>query len=54
MKRLIASGEMKPSGLKAVEAAKQDGRWDAAFASQKNMEVPADFQSALNKNGLAD
>lgn len=50
---LIASGEMKPAGLKAVEAAKQDGRWAAAYASQKNIEVPADFQSALNKNKKA-
>lgn len=50
---LIASGEMKPAGLKAVEAAKQDGRWAAAYSSQKNMEVPADFQSALNKNKKA-
>ena len=50
---LIASGQMKPSGLKAVEAAKQDGRWDAAYASQKNIEVPADFQSALEKNRKA-
>ena len=33
--RLIASGEMRPAGLKAIEAAKQDGRWDAAYASQK-------------------
>jgi uncharacterized protein YdeI (YjbR/CyaY-like superfamily) len=44
---------MKPSGLKAVEAAKQDGRWAAAYASQKNIEVPADFQSALGKNKKA-
>ena len=51
--RLIASGEMKPSGLKAVEAAKQDGRWDAAYASQKNISVPEDFQSALEKNKKA-
>ncbi len=53
VERLIASGEMKPSGLRAVEAAKQDGRWDAAYASQKNIEVPDDFQSALNKNKKA-
>ena len=53
VERLIASGEMKPSGLRAVEAAKQDGRWDAAYASQKNIEVPADFQSALEKNRKA-
>lgn len=51
--KLIASGEMEPSGLKAVEAAKQDGRWDAAYASQKNIAVPEDFQSALSKNKKA-
>ncbi|MEN9562505.1 MAG: hypothetical protein RIR73_749 [Chloroflexota bacterium] len=50
---LIASGEMKLAGLKAVEAAKQDGRWAAAYASQKNMQVPADFRSALEKNKKA-
>ena len=53
VERLIASGEMKPAGLKAVEAAKQDGRWDAAYASQKNISVPEDFQSALEKNKKA-
>ena len=51
--KLIASGEMKPSGLKAVEAAKQDGRWDEAYSSQKVIAVPADFQSALEKNKKA-
>jgi len=51
--RLIASGEMKPAGLKAIEAAKQDGRWEAAYASQKNMEVPEDFQAALDKSKKA-
>lgn len=53
VERLIASGEMKPSGLRAVEAAKQDGRWEAAYSSQKAIEVPADFQSALDKNKKA-
>ncbi len=53
VERLIASGEMKPSGLKVVEAAKQDGRWAAAYASQKNIEVPQDFQSALEENKKA-
>ena len=48
--RLIASGEMKPAGLKAIETAKQDGRWDAAYASQKNISIPDDFQSALGQN----
>jgi uncharacterized protein YdeI (YjbR/CyaY-like superfamily) len=51
--RLIASGEMKPIGLKAIEAAKQDGRWDAAYASQKNISIPEDFQAAMDKNKKA-
>jgi uncharacterized protein YdeI (YjbR/CyaY-like superfamily) len=51
--RLIGSGEMKPAGLKAIELAKQDGRWDAAYASQKNISVPDDFQAALDKSKKA-
>ncbi|RPJ24995.1 MAG: bacteriocin-protection protein [Chloroflexi bacterium] len=53
VERLIASGEMKPAGLKAIEAAKQDGRWEAAYSSQKNITVPEDFQAALDKNKKA-
>jgi uncharacterized protein YdeI (YjbR/CyaY-like superfamily) len=53
VERLIASGDMKPAGLKAIELARQDGRWDAAYASQKNISVPADFQAALDKNKQA-
>jgi len=48
--RLIASGEMKPAGLMAVEAAKKDGRWEAAYASQKGISIPEDFQVALDQN----
>ncbi len=44
---------MKPAGLKAIEAAKKDGRWDAVSASQKNISVPEDFQAALNRNKKA-
>jgi uncharacterized protein YdeI (YjbR/CyaY-like superfamily) len=51
--KLIKSGEMKPAGLKAIEAAKQDGRWDAAYESQKNISVPDDFQAALDENSKA-
>jgi uncharacterized protein YdeI (YjbR/CyaY-like superfamily) len=53
VERLIASGQMKPAGLKAIEAAKADGRWEQAYASQKNISVPEDFQSALDKNKKA-
>lgn len=51
--RLIASGEMRPAGLKAIEAAKVDGRWDAAYASQRNISIPEDFQTALDTNKKA-
>ena len=51
--QLIARGEMKPTGLRAIEAAKQDGRWGAAYASQKNIVVPEDLQAALERNKKA-
>jgi uncharacterized protein YdeI (YjbR/CyaY-like superfamily) len=51
--KLIASGDMKPAGLKAIELAKQDGRWAAAYESQKGISIPADFQAALDKNKKA-
>lgn len=51
--RLIASGEMQPAGLKAIELAKRDGRWQAAYASQKNVTIPEDLQAALDKNKKA-
>ncbi len=53
VERLIASGQMKPAGLKAIEAAKADGRWAQAYSSQKNISVPEDFQSALDRNKKA-
>lgn len=53
VERLIASGEMKPAGLKAIDAAKADGRWDAAYSSPKEMAVPDDFQAVLGKNQKA-
>jgi len=53
VERLIESGEMRPAGLKSIEAAKNDGRWDAAYASQKNISIPDDFHSALDENKKA-
>jgi uncharacterized protein YdeI (YjbR/CyaY-like superfamily) len=44
---------MQPAGLKAIEAARSDGRWDAAYDSQKNIAIPDDFQAALDQNGKA-
>lgn len=44
---LTAAGLMTPHGLKHVEAAKADGRWDAAYRV-KDAEVPADLQTAID------
>jgi uncharacterized protein YdeI (YjbR/CyaY-like superfamily) len=38
--KLIEQGRMKPAGLREVELAKSDGRWDAAYASQSKAVVP--------------
>lgn len=51
--RLIEEKRMKPAGLKQVEAAKKDGRWDQAYDSPKKMEVPADFLKELKKDKRA-
>ncbi|NWL87911.1 MULTISPECIES: YdeI/OmpD-associated family protein [unclassified Paenibacillus] len=50
---LIASGRMKPSGYQAIEAAKQNGRWDNAYESQSKSTLPEDFVNELNKNHQA-
>ena len=47
---LIATGRMRPSGFAEVEAAKADGRWDAAYASQKEATIPPDLAAALGAN----
>jgi len=47
---LIASGNMRPSGMAAIELAKQKGIWDSAYDSQKNATIPADLQNELDKN----
>jgi uncharacterized protein YdeI (YjbR/CyaY-like superfamily) len=44
---LLAAGRMRPSGLAEVEAAKADGRWAAAYESQRNATVPPDLAAAL-------
>ena len=50
---LIASGEMKPSGLAAIESAKKDGRWEAAYDSPSKATVSADFQTAIDASPRA-
>jgi len=48
--RLIAEGRMRPAGHAQVSAAKQDGRWDAAYEPQGSATVPADLQRELDRN----
>ena len=50
---LIAEDRMQPEGLRQVELAKADGRWDAAYESQSTITIPPDFQSELDKNQQA-
>jgi len=44
---LMAEGRMRPPGLAEVDAAKADGRWAAAYESQKEATVPPDLAAAL-------
>jgi uncharacterized protein YdeI (YjbR/CyaY-like superfamily) len=45
---LIASGRMRPAGLRQVELARADGRWEAAYDSQRTITVPPDLQAELD------
>lgn len=46
--RLVQEGRMTQHGLKEVEAAKADGRWDRAYGSGKEMRIPDDLQAAID------
>jgi uncharacterized protein YdeI (YjbR/CyaY-like superfamily) len=53
IERLTKAGKMEPDGLKAVAAAKADGRWEAAYDSSSKMTIPDDLISELHKNKKA-
>ena len=50
---LIRNGQMKPAGLKAIERAKENGQWAAAYDSQSKIALPEDFRSELDKHTKA-
>ena len=50
---MVALGRMRPEGLREIERAKADGRWDAAYAGQSTAQVPDDLRRALAKNSKA-
>jgi uncharacterized protein YdeI (YjbR/CyaY-like superfamily) len=51
---LTAAGKMHPPGIAQVNAAKTDGRWEAAYISQRNATPPPDLLEALAKNKKAE
>jgi uncharacterized protein YdeI (YjbR/CyaY-like superfamily) len=53
IERLTKGGKMTRAGLIAVESAKSDGRWNAAYASPRNGIPPDDFLKELGKNKAA-
>jgi uncharacterized protein YdeI (YjbR/CyaY-like superfamily) len=46
--RLIKKGRMTAHGLREVEAAKADGRWQRAYGSGQDMKIPPDLQAAID------
>ncbi|MGN7724796.1 YdeI/OmpD-associated family protein [Luteimonas sp. 22616] len=53
VERLAAAGRMQAAGLREIEAAKADGRWEAAYAGAAEMTVPEELDAALAKNRKA-
>jgi uncharacterized protein YdeI (YjbR/CyaY-like superfamily) len=53
VEKLVAAGRMQAAGSREVEAAKADGRWDAAYAAASAMDVPPELAAALKKNAVA-
>ena len=56
VKRLTAAGRMKPTGQRQVDAAKADGRWDAAYAPMRaatEASIPDDLRAAIDANPRA-
>lgn len=51
--RLIEEGRMTEHGLREVEAAKADGRWDRAYGSGKGLPIPDDLQAAIDASPKA-
>ncbi|MET3664438.1 YdeI/OmpD-associated family protein [Caulobacter sp. 1776] len=51
--RLIAEGRITAHGLREVEAAKADGRWDRAYGGSRDMKIQDDFQAAIDASPKA-
>ena len=54
--RLTAAGRMQPAGQRQIDAAKADGRWDAAYAPMRaatQASIPEDLRAAIEANPRA-
>lgn len=53
VQKLIEAGKMRDAGMKEIERAKADGRWQVAYQPQSKMTIPDDLQAALDANPAA-
>lgn len=53
VERLHAEGRLTPAGIREMDAARADGRWEAAYASSSRMTVPDDLAARLKTNRRA-
>ena len=53
VEELTSAGRMRPPGIAEVEAARADGRWDAAYQPQKDATVPQDLSDAIDADPRA-
>jgi uncharacterized protein YdeI (YjbR/CyaY-like superfamily) len=53
VEQLIEAGRMQPAGLREIERARADGRWNAAYDAQSRATVPDDLRRALDENPTA-
>ena len=49
----MAEGRIAPAGLAEIDAAKADGRWDAAYAPSSTADIPGDLAEALDADPRA-
>ncbi|MHB8619107.1 MAG: YdeI/OmpD-associated family protein [Chloroflexota bacterium] len=50
---LTERGRMQPAGIRQIDQARADGRWDVAYAGSKSSTVPDDLQRALDRDEAA-
>ncbi len=50
---LVVAGAMRAAGMAEVEAARSDGRWEAAYEGQRSAAVPDDLRAEMEANDAA-